>query len=132
MLAHLADRLELERPTDSDGDVAAAAALLMHDTQAGIVGAVGQMASRAEAKTVKTQLTEMHARLTKLYKEVEPAMAELRERRRKMTAGAQPVAPAAPARAVTLAWQTNARHVTELERDVIIVDDLIGRQRLEE
>ncbi|HEY2747075.1 MAG TPA: DUF4175 family protein [Polyangia bacterium] len=82
-------------------------------------------AATIRANDVRGALGEIHARLGKLVRDEEQALGELRDERRKtrrpLRGGAtRPLEKANPA------------HVSELERDVIALDDLVGKQRLEE
>ncbi|MDB4965470.1 MAG: hypothetical protein JWN44_1159 [Myxococcales bacterium] len=77
------------------------------------------------AKDVKGALGEMHVRLGKLVRDEEQALSELRDKRRKAN---QPLKSGA-ARPLE---KGNGAHVAELERDAITLDDLLGKQRLEE
>jgi hypothetical protein len=115
-LALLADRLELAR--DEAGLVEAltpihsrAEAFLVALTRA-------EQAAETESKTgdAQKQLREMHGRLQKLTRDEEQALGEARHKKAKP-------------RALSTG---NALHVTELERDVLVLDDLLGRQKLEE
>ena len=79
---------------------------------------------RSAPRTCAVLLGEMHARLGKLVREEEQTLDELRDERRKSrrfkAGAARPLEKGNPA------------HVSELERDVIALDDLVGKQRLEE
>lgn len=77
------------------------------------------------AKELKAALGEMHARLGKLVRDEEVTLAELRDKRRK---SGQPLHGGA-SRPLD---KGNAAHVSELERDIITLDDLVGKQRLEQ
>jgi Domain of unknown function (DUF4175) len=117
-IALLADRLEAKRGDDAE---LVDAFGRIHNGAEALLLAFARAERALEASTKESdgarKLREMHARLGKLTSEEEQLLAELRRRR-------------APGRHALEAG--NARHVTELERDVLALDDLLGRQRLEE
>ncbi len=79
------------------------------------------------SKDLRSTLQEIGRRLGKLTHEEEALLSELRSRR---TQG-----PAAAYRKALSGKEVsglNERHVVELERDTLLIDDLIGRQRMEE
>jgi hypothetical protein len=120
-IGQLADRLELQRG-DDEKLVAAIAAL--HPRAEALLALLAQTetalaADKQSRPEVGTQLREMHARLGKLTRDEETLLAESKK----------PAPHAKPARALEAG---NGRHVAELERDVIALDDLLGRQRMEE
>ena len=128
----LGDRLEVKRGLDDEG--VAAAFTRIHSRAEGLLLALSraeqstgeaQKTARTGARALKNVLVEMHARLGKLVREEEETLAELRDRRRKTN---QPLHGG-----VTRPLEkANIAHVAELERDVILLDDLLGKQRLEE
>lgn len=77
------------------------------------------------ARELKATLGEMHSRLSRLTREEETALGELRDKRRKS-------GQALRGGAARPLEKGNAAQVAELERDVITLDDLVGKQRLEE
>jgi hypothetical protein len=83
------------------------------------------LAETKRSKEEKAQLGDMHQRLGKLDRDEEQLLGELREKRRKTN---QPLKNGM-ARGLD---KGNAANVVELERDVIVLDDLMGKQRLEE
>jgi hypothetical protein len=121
----LGDRLELRG--NGDGELfdgvqrihAQAETLLLQ------LGKVEQAldADKQAADATRKELRDMHGRLGKLTQEEEQLLTDSREKRRKpglKTGWARPLE------------SHNGKHVPELERDVIALDDLLGRQRLEE
>ena len=77
------------------------------------------------SKDLLSTLQEIGQRLGSLTQEEEALLGELRSRR----------GPAGPSRRLVAGKEVsglNERHVAELERDTLLLDDLIGRQRLEE
>jgi hypothetical protein len=84
------------------------------------------------AKELRPALQEIGKRLGKLTHDEELLLSEWRARRTAAPAEERrdPRRPARPA--PREAAQMNERHVAEMERDVILLDDLLGRQRLEE
>ena len=70
---------------------------------------------------MRKQLDEMHARLGKLIRDEETLIAQVAHRH----------APA-KSRIHGLDGRTTPKLVAELERDTILLDDLLGRQKLEE
>ena len=124
--AVLADRLEVKKLEDGElveafGKIhghGEALLLALNKSEQALDGD-----KQASADT-KKELREMHARLSKLNKEEEQLLTELREKKRRPNAWKAGVAKPLEA--------GNARQIPELERDVIALDDLLGRQRLEE
>ncbi|HEX9102903.1 MAG TPA: DUF4175 family protein [Polyangia bacterium] len=126
----LGDRLEVKKESEEQLVDAftrmhsKAEALLLALSRAEQSAGEAQPKKPAGAKDVRGALGEMHARLGKLVREEEQLLTELRDERRKtrhLRAGAtRPLD------------KGNAAHVSELERDVIALDDLLGKQRLEE
>jgi len=132
----LGDRLELGRglsqapPTAEKSELSGdlwerflsahrkAEALLLH------IGRVQQDSSRGTApKDLYSTLQEIGRRLGHLTQEEESLLSELRTRRVQGQSGRRTNKEIAP---------VNERHVGELERDALLLDDLIGRQRLED
>lgn len=81
-------------------------------------------ARKAGPRDAVTVLGEIHARLGKLTRDEEQTLAELRDKRRK--SGTLHGGVTRPLE------KGNVAHVAELERDVIALDDLLGKQRLEQ
>jgi hypothetical protein len=110
-IRQLADRLELKDLLESLPPIHNHAEALL------VLLAQAEQAAQADKpdSDVKKQLADMHARLAKLVREEETQLTEARRRKKPhgLEAG-------------------NAKLVTELERDVILIDDLLGKQRLEE
>lgn len=77
-------------------------------------------------RDLRPALQEISRRLGKLTQEEAQLVSDASRR-----AGRDGKRPARPGRGRELLTM-NERHVTELERDVILLDDLLGRQRLEE
>jgi hypothetical protein len=128
----LGDRLEVKRGLDDEAVADAftrihsrAEGLLLSLSRAEQSTGEAQKAAHSGARSLKNTLGEMHTRLGKLVREEEHTLAELRERRRKTN---QPL-HGGVARPLE---KGNGAHVAELERDVIALDDLLGKQRLEE
>jgi hypothetical protein len=131
----LGDRLEVKRPSEKDDDDALvdtfsrihshAETLLMLLTKAEQSAGEAQGRKPASARDLKAQLSDIHGRLAKLDRDEEQLVVELRERRRRSN---QPLRGGV-ARPLE---KGNAAQVAELERDVIILDDLLGKQRLEQ
>jgi hypothetical protein len=120
-LGLLADRLEL--PSGDDPERVAAALAQVHVRAEALLALFVRVEATLDGDQqarvqLRAQLGEMHARLGKLTREEEALLGARTGKRPR---------PAAPA---LLAG--NARHVAELERDAIALDDLLGRQRLEE
>jgi hypothetical protein len=111
----LADRLEVRAQ-----DLAEALAPI-HNRAETLLMLLSQAEQNAEADKpggdAKKQLAEMHARLAKLVRDEESQLAEVRKRK--------------PPKPHTLS-DGNNKLILELERDVIQLDDLLGKQRLEE
>lgn len=94
------------------------------------LGRIGQGPSDASSpgtKDLRSTLQEIGHRLGKLTQEEEALLGELRSRRTQGTAAAY--RRALSGKEVS---GLNERHVVELERDTLLIDDLIGRQRMEE
>ena len=128
----LGDRLEVKRGGDDEALVEAftrihsrAEALLLALGRAERSTGDAQHPKAAGARDVKGGLGEIHTRLGKLQRDEEQTLAELRDKRRKSN---QPLRGGV-ARPLE---KGNVAHVSELERDVIALDDLLGKQRLEE
>jgi len=132
----LGDRLEVARRNDDDETLVAeytrihskAEALLLLLSRAEQSSGEAQpkkAATNIKANDVRGVLGEIHARLGKLVRDEEQTLGKLREERHKTK---KPLrgGVAAPLE------KGNPAHVTELERDVIALDDLVGKQRLEE
>jgi uncharacterized protein DUF4175/signal transduction histidine kinase-like protein len=122
----LADRLEVKRVDDEA--VVEAFTRLHSRAEALLLSLARAEQSGGEVKAardLKATLGEMHTRLGKLTREEEATLTELRDRRRKT---GQPLHGGA-ARPLE---KGNVANVAELERDVIALDDLVGKQRLEE
>lgn len=130
----LGDRLEFGRgflQTSSDGHEPSgdpwerfvsvhrkAEALVLH------IGRVQQDSTRSSGpKDLAPALQELGRRLGRLTQEEEALLSELRTRRLQGTGGRKSGKEVAP---------LNERHVSELERDTLLLDDLIGRQRMED
>ncbi|HEX6836391.1 MAG TPA: DUF4175 family protein, partial [Polyangia bacterium] len=131
----LGDRLEIKRDEgkrDGDGELvdaftrihSKADALLLSLSRAEQSSGEAQPKKATGAKDVRGALGEIHTRLGKLVRDEEQQLTELRDERRKVrrlkSGAARPLE------------KGNTVHVSELERDVIILDDLLGKQRLEE
>jgi hypothetical protein len=126
-IAALGDRLELSR-ADDDGLLDGIGRL--RPRSEALVDAVARAAAAARGpesgrKETAQGLEAMAGRLDKLTREEETELKELRERRHqrggRLKAG----------EAQKLATR-NGKNIAELERDVLELDDLLGRQRLEE
>jgi hypothetical protein len=119
----LADRLEVKR--GDDGEVADAFAAIHNRAEALLVElqrAEQAIENAGSGKSdTRNQLREIHGRLSSLTRAEEQALAELKRRK-----------ASAHTRVGTLLEGGNGKHVVELERDVILLDDLLGKQRLEE
>lgn len=121
----LADRLEF-RPGENEDRTLDRFGAFRSRTEA-LLAALGRLeqtlGSAATSRATRQALGEIHDRLSKLAAEEARTLADLHERRRR--------APlkAGQARALEAA---QPRHVAELEKDVLMLDDLLGRQRLEE
>jgi hypothetical protein len=108
----LADRLELR------GDLIESLPPIHNHAEALLV-LLAQAEQAAEADKpegdVKKQLAEMHARLGKLVRDEEAQLGEARKHKKPhgLEAG-------------------NTKLIVEMERDVLLLDDLLGKQRLEE
>jgi hypothetical protein len=129
----LGDRLELGPDKGSGSDEAlldgytrvhsSAERLLMSLTRAE-QSAAELPQSRGGARDLKTTLGEMHVRQAKLVRDEERELGVERDKRRK----------SGPPKGAALRGleKMNGACVLELERDAIVLDDLIGKQRLEE
>jgi hypothetical protein len=136
----LGDRLELGRATPPHGGELTAEQLervlgVHRKTEAFLlqIGRLQQDSARIDPavaavvpKDLQNILSEIGRRLGKLTQDEESVLGELRKSR-----GPQPAAKVRPATAKELTALTTS-HISELERDVITLDDLLGRQRLEE
>jgi hypothetical protein len=129
LLTDLGDRLEHgpgEPGTRADAAEAAsrlAALTTVHEAEEGHLTLLGRLLDddRREGtlgKPLRAALASVADRLAKLLREEAPALAAAR--------GKATAAALAPLDAAL------ARHVVELERDVLLLDDLVGRQRLED
>ncbi len=127
----LGDRLEVKRDNDEQLVEAftrihsKADALLLSLSRAEQSAGEAQPKRAIGARDVKGALGEIQARLGKLVRDEEQTLGELRDKRRKAK---EPLHGGA-ARPLE---RGNVAHVAELERDVIVLDDLLGKQRLEE
>jgi hypothetical protein len=129
LLAVLADRLE--RPPQAATDDVAGAALQavgeIHRREEGLAQAAARLVPDLKAdplapKDLLAALQGIGERLGALLQKEAEVLTDLGLRlRRGNLKGA----------ALGRLREENARHVTELERDVILLDDLLGRQRLE-
>lgn len=126
----LGDRLEVRHDATDEALVESytrihsrADALLLALARAEQSAAELPKSKSASTRDGKTILGEMHARQGKLVHDEEQLLTELREKRRK---SAQHAGAARPLD------KGNGAHVAELERDAILLDDLLGKQRLEE
>ncbi|MFI5290585.1 MAG: hypothetical protein ACHQ17_13085, partial [Polyangia bacterium] len=124
-LAQLADRVELKKT----GEMQTVSAFVRLRAGAeALIGALGRSTERlggdpqATASTQK-ELQEMLGRLAKLGRDEARLTDELRDRARRGTLKAGQTRPLEA---------ENAKQVAELERDAIALDNLLGRQRLEE
>lgn len=136
----LGDRLELGRalpphPTDLPLEQLERVLGVHRKTEAFLlqIGRVQQDSARSDLpsaapvpKDLQNILQEIGRRLGKLTQDEESVLGELRKAR-----GPGAALKVRPGAAKELAVHTD-RHSSELERDVITLDDLIGRQRLEE
>jgi len=124
-VALLGDRLELK--STGDGELVDAMNRI-HGQAESLLLALGKVeqaldADKQTGDPTRKELREMHGRLGKLTQEEEQLLSESRDKRRKP--------------GLKVGWARplethNGKHVPELERDVIALDDLLGRQRLEE
>ena len=120
----LADRLETARSTDDKGERIFMDYSQIHDQEEGFLAAVAQaQTNHAGGKILQTTLGEIHGRLSKLIREEQTAIAALTAERHKGPLRAS---------AVRGVEGMNPKHVAEMERDVLALDDLIGREQLEE
>jgi hypothetical protein len=118
LLTDLADRLE-----GSEAEDRLASAVLVHDAEEAHLTLLGQLIDEDRragtmGKALRNALAGIADRLEKLLREERQALAALKT---KATASGLARLDAAA-----------VRHVAELETDVLILDDLIGRQRLED
>jgi hypothetical protein len=122
----LGDRLELK--VSGDGELVDAASRVHAELEQTLLtmAKVEQAleADKSTSEATRKELREMHTRLGKLSQEEEQLLAGLREKRRQPN-GLKP----GQARPLEV---HNGKEIPELERDVIALDDLLGRQRLEE
>lgn len=95
--------------------------------QLGRVGRGQPDRATGAAKDLLSTLQEIGRRLGNLTQEEETLLSELRTRRMQVTAAAH--RKALSGKEVS---GLNERHIVELERDTLLLDDLIGRQRMEE
>jgi hypothetical protein len=113
----LGDRLEVKHDEEAFVELL----VPIHNRAEALVVMLAQAEQAAETDKPdgdgKKQLAEIHGRLSKLVRDEEGMLGEVRKRR--------------PPHGRALEGE-NAKLVTELERDVIALDDLLGRQRLEE
>ena len=137
----LGDRLELGRalpphPTDLQLEQLERVLGVHRKTEAFLlqIGRLQQDSARSDPastavvpKDLQNILQEIGRRLGKLTQDEEAVLGELRKARSPAAAGVK----VRPGAAKELSAHTD-RHISELERDVITLDDLIGRQRLEE
>lgn len=133
----LADRIDVERALgkdakdsselSSDGADRAQAVHRKSETLLLLIGRVQQESAKGErpAKDLQAALQEIADRLGKLNQDEAALHQDLRKALAK--AGQRP--SRSFGREV---YAHNDRHIVELERDVLLLDDLIGRQRLEE
>lgn len=131
----LGDRIELSptvpsHPAEAQADSLERMLTAHRKTEAFLLqmGRVQQDAMRQDAgnRDLTSVLAEIGRRLGKLTQDEEPVLSELRKQR-SAAAGNKP----RPSLGKELISH-NDRHIAELERDVIALDDLLGRQRLEE
>jgi hypothetical protein len=134
LLSDLGDRLEhgpAEAGARADAGEAAsrlAALAVVHDAEEGHLTLLGRLMDddRREGtlgKALRAALAGVADRLAKLLREEAPALTAARGK--STTAGVATAGLGAPNGVL-------ARHVAELERDVLLLDDLVGRQRLED
>jgi hypothetical protein len=122
LIGDLAQRLEHE--TGEDTTVALADYTSAHDAEESHLALLGQLIDEDRrngtlGKTLRAALTGVADRLERALRDEAKVIAALK---------GKPPAPASLARLRAL----SPRHVTELENDVLLLDDLIGRQRLED
>ena len=120
-IGDLAQRLE--RGAVEDPGAAVAQYVSMHDAEESHLGLLGQLIDEDRrnptlGKALRAALTGIADRLEHLLRDEGKALAALKG---KATAGGLPRLDA-----------MSGKHVTELENDVLLLDDLIGRQRLED
>jgi hypothetical protein len=134
LLGDLSDRLEhgpAEAGARSDGGDASsrlAALSVVHEAEEGHLTLLGRLLDddRREGtlgKALRAALAGVADRLARLLREEAPALTAARGRA--TPAGKTPAGLGALEGAL-------GRHVAELERDVLLLDDLVGRQRLED
>ena len=122
LIGDLAQRLEHE--AGDDAAVALADYASAHDAEESHLALLGQLIDEDRrngtlGKTLRAALTGVADRLEHELREEAKVIAALK---------GKPPAPATLSRLRAL----SPRHVTELENDVLLLDDLIGRQRLED
>ncbi|MBI5477803.1 MAG: DUF4175 family protein [Deltaproteobacteria bacterium] len=129
LLGVLADRLE--RPPQATDDAATAPALQavgeIHRREEGFAQAAARLVPDLKAdplapKDLVAALQGIGERLGALLQKEAEVLTDLGQRQRRGNLKAA---------ALGRLRDENGRHVTELERDVILLDDLLGRQRLE-
>lgn len=135
LIGDLANRLELGAETTTKApsaepmaSVQRARLLELHESEEGSLALLGQVIDEDRrqggmSKSLRAALSGMADRLGKLLKEEKTALDGWREGTAK--------AASSDATARRLA-AIGVRHVAELEKDVLLLDDLIGRQRLED
>ena len=134
LLENLADRLEaLELPPASAGpsvDLPAKLALwlALHEAEESQVAALGRVIdderrSGSSAKQVLASLSSIADRLSRRLREESGLLGSLKARSDEGTLGAS---------SFDRLYSTGAKHVEDLETAVLMLDDLIGRQRLED
>jgi hypothetical protein len=119
----LADRLEVPRGED---DLIFESFTRVHSRAEALLLALARLEQSELGVEPKRRaaLGEMHVRLGKLAQQEEVLLSELRDKRRK---SGQPLRPG---QAKPLE-KGNVAEVAELERDVLLLDDLLGKKRLE-
>jgi hypothetical protein len=122
LIGDLAQRLEHE--AGDDAAVALADYASAHDAEESHLALLGQLIDEDRrngtmGKTLRAALTGVADRLERDLRDEAKVIAALK---------GKPPAPATLSRLRAL----SPRHVTELENDVLLLDDLIGRQRLED
>jgi len=129
LLGDLGDRLEHGpaapegHPGDAETATRLAALAAVHEGEEAHLTLLGRLLDDdrregALGKALRAALAGVADRLARLLREEAPALAALR-------------AKASPAGLAKLDGMS-ARHAAELERDVLLLDDLVGRQRLED
>jgi hypothetical protein len=122
LIGDLAQRLEQE--ARDDASVALADYANTHDAEESHLAMLGQLIDEDRrnatlGKSLRAALTGIADRLERQLRDEAKVIAALK---------GKPAAPAGVARLRAL----SPRHITELENDVLLLDDLIGRQRLED